>query len=75
MEALAFLRQEGKYADKPRPDLILLDLNPQKKDGREVLAEVKSDHDLRRIPIVVVTTSKAVRGHSQIILISTQTAI
>lgn len=57
-EALAFLRHEGKYADVPRPDLILLDLNLPKKDGREVLAEIKSDPDLKRIPVVVLTVSK-----------------
>lgn len=56
-EAMAFLRQEGKYADAPRPDLILLDLNLPKKDGREVLAEIKKDPELKRIPIVVLTTS------------------
>lgn len=59
MEAMAFLRREGKYADAPHPDLVLLDLNLPKKDGREVLAEIKSDQDLRRIPVVVMTTSKA----------------
>lgn len=59
VEALAFLRREGKYAQAPRPDLILLDLNLPKKDGREVLAEVKADPDLRRIPVVVLTTSRA----------------
>ncbi len=59
VEALAFLRREGSFADAPRPDLILLDLNLPKKDGREVLAEVKNDPDLRRIPIVVLTTSQA----------------
>lgn len=59
VEALAVLRREGKYADAPRPDLILLDLNLPKKDGREVLAEIKSDDDLKRIPVVVMTTSKA----------------
>ena len=59
MEALDFLRREGKYADAPRPDLILLDLNLPKKDGREVLAEIKADADLQRIPVVVLTTSKA----------------
>jgi CheY-like chemotaxis protein len=59
VEALAFLRLEGKYAKMPRPDLILLDLNMPKKDGREVLEEVKSDSDLRLIPIVVLTTSAA----------------
>jgi len=59
VEALAFLRQEGEYADIPRPDVILLDLNLPKKDGREVLAEIKDDPDLRRIPVVVLTTSQA----------------
>jgi CheY-like chemotaxis protein len=59
VEALAFLRREGKYADAPRPDLIFLDLNLPKKDGREVLAEIKTDEDLKRIPVVVLTTSKA----------------
>jgi len=59
VEAMAFLRQEGKYADAPRPDLILLDLNLPKKDGREVLGEIKTDEDLRRIPVVVLTVSKA----------------
>ena len=59
VEAMAFLRQEGQYADKPRPDLILLDLNMPRKDGREVLTEVKADEDLRTIPVVVLTTSKA----------------
>jgi chemotaxis family two-component system response regulator Rcp1 len=59
VEALAFLGQEDKYADAPRPDLILLDLNLPKKDGREVLAEIKTDDDLKRIPVVVLTTSKA----------------
>ena len=57
--ALAFLRRKGKYAGAPRPDLILLDLNLPKKDGREVLAEIKSDPDLQRIPVVILTTSKA----------------
>ncbi len=59
VEAMAFLRREGKYAEVPRPDLILLDLNLPKKDGREVLAEVKADAALKRIPVVVMTTSKA----------------
>ena len=59
VEALAFLRQEGKYAAVPRPDLILLDLNMPKKDGREVLAELKADENLRRIPVIVLTTSQA----------------
>lgn len=59
MEAVAFLRREGKYADMPRPDVILLDLNLPKKDGREVLAVVKTDPDLKRIPVVVLTSSEA----------------
>ncbi|MEO6908666.1 MAG: response regulator [Abditibacteriaceae bacterium] len=59
VEAMAFLRKEGQYADKPRPDLILLDLNMPRKDGREVLAEVKADESLRTIPVVVLTTSEA----------------
>lgn len=58
-EAMAFLRQQGKYADAPRPDLILLDLNLPKKDGREVLPEIKEDTNLKRIPVVILTTSKA----------------
>lgn len=58
MDAMAYLRQEGEYANAPRPDLILLDLNLPKKDGREVLAEIKSDPKLKRIPVVVLTTSK-----------------
>jgi chemotaxis family two-component system response regulator Rcp1 len=56
--ALAYLRCEGDYADALRPDLILLDLNLPKKDGREVLAEIKADPNLRRIPVVVLTVSK-----------------
>jgi CheY-like chemotaxis protein len=59
VEALAFLRKQGKYADAVRPDLVLLDLNMPKKDGREVLAEIKADEQLRHIPVVVLTTSKA----------------
>ena len=59
VEAMAFLRREGQYADAPRPDVVLLDLNLPKKDGREVLAEIKADPDLRRIPVVVLTSSKA----------------
>lgn len=59
VEALAFLRKEGPFADAPHPDLILLDLNLPKKGGREVLAEIKSDEILRRIPVVVLTTSEA----------------
>jgi CheY-like chemotaxis protein len=58
-EALAFLRREGKYSQAPRPDLILLDLNLPRKDGREVLTEIKADERLRRIPVVVLTTSRA----------------
>ncbi len=58
-EALDFLRQEGKYADALRPDLILLDLNLPKKDGLEVLAVIKTDEHLRRIPVVVLTVSQA----------------
>jgi CheY-like chemotaxis protein len=58
-EAMDFLRKVGKYADVPRPDLILLDLNLPKKDGREVLAEIKADEDLRRIPVVILTVSQA----------------
>ena len=57
IQAMAFLRQEGKYAAAPRPDLILLDLNLPRKSGREVLAEVKQDPDLRRIPVVIMTSS------------------
>jgi two-component system, chemotaxis family, response regulator Rcp1 len=59
VEALAYLRREGRHANAPRPDLVLLDLNLPKKDGREVLGEVKLDPDLRTIPIVVLTTSDA----------------
>jgi CheY-like chemotaxis protein len=59
VEALAFLRREGRYAGAARPGLILLDLNLPRKDGREVLAEIKADPDLRRIPVVVLTTSRA----------------
>jgi two-component system response regulator len=57
--ALAYLRREGPYARAPRPDIILLDLNLPKKDGRQVLAEIKSDDDLKRIPVVILTTSRA----------------
>ena len=59
VEAMAFLRREGQYLKATRPDLILLDLNLPKKDGREVLAEIKTDEQLRRIPVVVLTTSSA----------------
>jgi CheY-like chemotaxis protein len=58
-EAIRFLRREGEYADAPRPGLVLLDLNLPRKNGREVLAEVKSDPGLRSIPVVVLTTSAA----------------
>ncbi|MFO7679514.1 MAG: response regulator [Chloroflexota bacterium] len=57
-EALAFLQQQNRYANAPRPDLILLDLNLPKKDGREVLAIIKQSPELKRIPVVVLTTSK-----------------
>ena len=57
VEALAFLRREGRYADAPRPDLILLDLNLPRMGGREVLAAIKADEQLRRIPVVILTTS------------------
>jgi CheY-like chemotaxis protein len=59
VEALQFLRQEGEFSDKPRPDLVLLDLNMPKKDGREVMEEMKGDPSLRRIPVVVLTSSEA----------------
>lgn len=59
VEAMAFLRRQGQFAGAPRPDLILLDLNLPKKDGRDVLAEIKTDEDLRRIPVVILTTSQA----------------
>ena len=59
VEAMAFLRHQGKYADVPRPDMVLLDLNLPRKDGREVLAEIKSDASLKRIPVVVLTTSSS----------------
>ena len=58
-QALAYLRREGEYADVVLPDLILLDLNLPKRDGRQVLAEIKEDEELRRIPVVVLTTSQA----------------
>lgn len=59
VEAMEFLRREGDHADAPRPDLILLDLNLPRKNGREVLAEVKADDDLKRIPVVILTISQA----------------
>ncbi|MDP1768132.1 MAG: response regulator [Nitrospirota bacterium] len=58
VEALSFLRQQGPYADVTIPDLILLDLNLPKKDGREVLAEIKADDKLKHIPVVILTTSR-----------------
>jgi CheY-like chemotaxis protein len=58
-EALAYLRREGRYANAVRPDLVLLDLNLPRRDGREVLAEIKNDRDLHQIPVVVLTTSQA----------------
>lgn len=59
VEALDFLSHKGKYANSPRPDLILLDLNLPKKNGAEVLAEIKADKDLRRIPVIILTASQA----------------
>ena len=59
VEAMAFLRRQGSFGEAPRPDLILLDLNLPRKDGREVLAEVKADPALKRIPVVILTTSRA----------------
>jgi CheY-like chemotaxis protein len=59
VDAMEFLRRQGRHAEAPRPDIILLDLNLPKKDGREVLQDIKSDPELKRIPIVVLTTSKA----------------
>ena len=59
VEAMDFLRKKGKFSDAPRPDLIILDLNLPKKDGRQVLAEIKEDENLKRIPVVILTTSSA----------------
>ena len=59
VQAMQFLRRQGPYAQAPRPDLIMLDLNLPRKDGREVLADIKGDGDLKTIPIVVLTTSRA----------------
>ncbi|MCY3957372.1 MAG: response regulator [Chloroflexi bacterium] len=58
-QAIAYVRRQGEYADRPRPDLILLDLNLPRKDGREVLQDLKCDPDLHRIPVVVLTSSEA----------------
>jgi CheY-like chemotaxis protein len=59
VQAMEFLRRQGNFKDAPRPDLIMLDLNLPRKDGREVLAELKSDNDLKAIPVVILTTSRA----------------
>lgn len=59
VEALNFLHQEGEYADAPRPDIILLDLNLPRKDGRQVLQEIKQEDSLRMIPVVILTTSES----------------
>lgn len=59
VDALEFLRQDGEYEDAPRPDLILLDLNMPRKDGQEVLKELRADDELRRIPVVVLTSSES----------------
>jgi CheY-like chemotaxis protein len=58
LEAITFLRRTGEYADAPRPDVVLLDLNMPRKNGRQVLAEIKTDAQLRSIPIIVLTTSQ-----------------
>jgi chemotaxis family two-component system response regulator Rcp1 len=58
VEAMSLLRREGEYEDAVRPDLVLLDLNLPRKDGREVLAEIKADEDLKSIPVIILTTSK-----------------
>lgn len=65
IEAMEFLRQQGKHANAPRPDLILLDLNMPRKNGHEVLAEIKADDDLKHIPVVVLTTSKSAEDVSK----------
>lgn len=64
VEAMRFLRREGPYADAPRPDVVLLDLNLPKKDGRQVLQEIKGDEALRMIPVVILTSSEAERDIS-----------
>ena len=58
-QAMAFLRREGELADRPRPDLVMLDLNLPRKDGREVLSEIRADPELERVPVIVLTTSEA----------------
>ena len=60
-EALAYLRREGRYADAPRPDLVLIDLNMPRMDGHELLSEMKNDPNLRRIPVVILTHSEEAR--------------
>ena len=67
VEAMAYLRRQGKYANAARPDLIMLDLNLPRKDGREVLAEMKNDPDLKIIPVIVLTTSQFRQGHIAVI--------
>lgn len=64
VEAMRFLRREGPYADAPRPDVVLLDLNLPKKDGRQVLQDIKGDEALRTIPVVILTSSEAERDIS-----------
>ncbi len=64
VETLAFLRREPPYQDAPRPDMILLDLNMPRKDGRELLADIKTDLDLKSIPVIVLTTSSAEQDRS-----------
>jgi two-component system response regulator len=61
VEALAFLRRQGSYVNAPRPDLILLDLNLPRKNGRQVLAEIKADDELKHIPVVILTTSETLK--------------
>ena len=65
-EALAYLRRQPPFSNAPKPDLIFLDLNLPKKDGREVLQEIKRDENLRRIPVVILTTSEAERDISHV---------
>ena len=65
VDAMAFLRKEGVYNQSPRPDLILLDLNLPKMDGRQVLAQIKDDDSLKLIPTVILTTSEFCRGYNE----------